>query len=241
MAHGILVDAHFDWSKAIDNGQNSTTFFGSSTTFFDPANPRLDRSLSNFNMPKRFVVAFMWRPDEMFHFSSTSTRAVFGGWMLAGGFTASDGHAVTSSTSGSISSGGTRPIDTGSINGSGGEGMAPFIGRNAFLTPGFAELDLRLSRAIHVTESTRFELVAESLNLLNRINITGVNTTAFRVGASTTASGATPTCGTLAVTAGNRCVTLTSQSATGGFLTPTSASSTNNAMREFQFGARFIF
>jgi hypothetical protein len=241
MAHGILVDAHFDWSKAIDNGQNSLTFFGSSTTFFDPANPRLDRSLSNFNVPKRFVVAFMWRPDEMFQFSSDASRAVFGGWMLAGGFTTSDGHAVTASTSGSISSTGTRPIDTGSINGSGGEGLAPFIARNAFTTPGFAELDMRLSRSIRITESKRFELIAESLNLLNRINITSVSTTAFRVGTSTTASGATPTCGTLAVTAGNRCVTLTSQSATGGFLTPTSASSTNNAMREFQFGARFIF
>jgi hypothetical protein len=43
-------------------------------------------------------------------------------------------------------------------------------GRNAFLGPDYATMDLRLTRKIHVTERLRIELSAESFNLFNRDN-----------------------------------------------------------------------
>jgi hypothetical protein len=46
-------------------------------------------------------------------------------------------------------------------------------------------LDLRLSRRLRVTETASLEFVAEAFNLFNRVNVTDVNTTEYRISAST--------------------------------------------------------
>jgi hypothetical protein len=43
-------------------------------------------------------------------------------------------------------------------------------GRNAFLGPDYATMDLRLTRKIQIRERVRLELTAESFNLFNRDN-----------------------------------------------------------------------
>jgi hypothetical protein len=49
--------------------------------------------------------------------------------------------------------------------------QVPVVGRNAGLAPGFASVDLRLTRVINFKETYRLQLFAEAFNLFNRVNI----------------------------------------------------------------------
>jgi hypothetical protein len=244
MSRGLMINAHFTWSKAIDNGQNSTTFFSQYTTFYDPTNPKFDRALSDFNVPKRFVLSYVWQPDRMFHFSEGPARTILGDWLLSGSFAANAGRPLTLSTSGSFS---VRALDTSTINGSGGEQVVPFIGRNTFQAPGYADFDMRLQRRFRIGEGKAFAVMAEAFNLFNRTNYTRFDTAAFRMASGTFGSTVT-TCGGQTITAGNRCIILQPLSSTignpldaNGYGRATSVNSVYGNMREFQFGAKFTF
>jgi hypothetical protein len=49
------------------------------------------------------------------------------------------------------------------------------LGRNAFVGPGFFEVDLRLSKQISLGERLKLELIADGFNLFNRTNVAAVN------------------------------------------------------------------
>jgi len=56
-----------------------------------------------------------------------------------------------------------------------GYGCDGNLGRNAFLTPGFFEVDLRISKRIPLGERFKLDLIADGFNLFNRTNIAAVN------------------------------------------------------------------
>jgi len=235
MRNGLLFDSHFTWSHSIDNGQNSTTFIGRSTTFYDPFNPGFDRSDSDFDLRRRFVTAFVWIPDQMFHMSEGAMKAILGDWRFGGSVTLQDGRPVNSTLSGflSTSSSGPRPIDSGSSNGIGGSFRAPFLARNTFIGPGFAIMDLRVARRFRVTEGTSIEAIVEAFNLFNRTNVVSVDGTAFSTG--TNVKNVT-TCGSETITLGERCINVNPGAS---FLAPRAATGTLNGMRDFQFAFKF--
>ncbi|MGQ9652397.1 MAG: TonB-dependent receptor domain-containing protein, partial [Phycisphaerae bacterium] len=49
------------------------------------------------------------------------------------------------------------------------------LGRNAFVGPGYASLNLRVQRELAVNEKARLQLIAEAFNLMNRTNVRVVN------------------------------------------------------------------
>jgi hypothetical protein len=49
------------------------------------------------------------------------------------------------------------------------------LGRNAFVTPGFFQFDLRLSRRFNLGEHLKFDVLADGFNLTNRLNVAAVN------------------------------------------------------------------
>lgn len=235
MSRGVLFDAHFTWAKAIDSGQNSLTFFPTSSTNFDPLNNTRDRSLSNFDIRKRFVGVLVWQPEHTWEITGPVKKKVLGGWTFSGVLTLQDGFPVTGTLSGFLTAGNTRPIDTGSSNGSGGNFRFPFVPRNAFKGPGFNNLDFRISRSVSLGERYRVELIVESFNIMNRVNFQTVNTTAFSLTSNVMN---VTSCGGVPITLGNRCLTASSSST---FMVPRSASSTYNTPREFQFALRFFW
>ncbi len=241
MQRGFLVDAHFTWAKAIDNGQVSQTFAPSFSNFFDPQNQALDRGRGNFDVRNRFVTSFVWEPDQTFHMEGV-TKSILGDWRVGGTISANTGKPVNPRLSGSLSGTNTRAVDTTSLNGSGAFHRFPFLGRNWIDTPGFANMDLRLSRDIHITEGKRLEFLVEAFNLFNRVNVTSVDDTAMNVTSSSRTPGTA--CGTYTLVLGDRCVTLTPRTVSTTDLTQTyldgrAASSTLTNMREFQFAAKF--
>jgi len=49
------------------------------------------------------------------------------------------------------------------------------LGRNAFTSPNFFQMDMRLSRRIPLGERFKVDLIADAFNLLNRLNVAAVN------------------------------------------------------------------
>jgi len=49
------------------------------------------------------------------------------------------------------------------------------LGRNRFRTPGFFQVDLRVSKAIRLGERFHLDLIADGFNLFNRLNVLSVN------------------------------------------------------------------
>jgi hypothetical protein len=63
------------------------------------------------------------------------------------------------------------------------------LGRNAFTSPNFFQVDLRLSRRIPLGERFKVDLIADSFNLLNRTNIAAVNQLCDPLAGSTCSAG----------------------------------------------------
>ena len=63
------------------------------------------------------------------------------------------------------------------------------LGRNAFTSPNFFQVDLRLSRRIPLGERFKVDLIADSFNLLNRTNIAAVNQLCDPLAGSTCVAG----------------------------------------------------
>jgi hypothetical protein len=72
-----------------------------------------------------------------------------------------------------------------SLNGSGGEDLIPLIGRNTFRYPGEANLDLRVTKRIRLSDRYDLSLLGEAFNALNHQNVTGIQTIGYRVGNDT--------------------------------------------------------
>jgi hypothetical protein len=49
------------------------------------------------------------------------------------------------------------------------------LGRNAFTSPGFFQVDLRISKAIPISERLHLDLIADGFNMFNRLNVLSVN------------------------------------------------------------------
>jgi hypothetical protein len=50
------------------------------------------------------------------------------------------------------------------------------LGRNAFTRPGFFQIDLRIQRTIPINERVNLLIIADGFNMLNRLNVSDVNT-----------------------------------------------------------------
>lgn len=174
LTKGLQFQTNYTWSRAKDTGQTSVTFSATNTPT-DPYDLELDRGVTDFNVPHRFVASAVWSPDVKS--DSAGVRAIFGGWTLAPIFIAQSGRPYSAVVSG-------RPIPAAlnaSITGSGGDSYFLPLGRNSFQQPRLINLDARLSRRFRFTETTNLEFLIEGFNVFNRTHITSVNDTAFNI------------------------------------------------------------
>ncbi|HTW47799.1 MAG TPA: TonB-dependent receptor [Acidobacteriaceae bacterium] len=136
-----------------------------------------------------------------------------------------------------------------SLNGSGGEDLIPPIGRNTFRYPGEANLDLRLTKRIRLSDRYECELLGEAFNALNHQNVTDIQTIGYRLGNDT----AHANMGTLTWQSGEQPVTTTAlvngtsitqyaYDASAAFGSPTSAASSMlQRERQIQAGVKLNF
>jgi len=115
----------------------------------------------------------------------------------------------------------------GGVNGSAGTPRMPGFERNGFEQPRTTVVDLRLSKRFSVKERVKLEFLGEAFNVANHQNVTGVNTTAYTVGAVS----ATKT----------NTLTYTTAVPTFGATTFTNTSGFSFAPRQIQLGVRAQF
>ena len=119
------------------------------------------------------------------HFNvSHGASAILNGWELAPIFQIYSGVPFTPSISGSFPLGGA-PAGTVLTGGSGQNGSAgsarfALVPRNSFRLPKIVNLDMRVSRRIHFSETTALEFLVEGFNVFNRTQVTGLNTQIYK-------------------------------------------------------------
>ena len=217
--------ASWTWSKAIDFGQGGAT--PRTNAQLDPFNIRYDRGLSDLNFPHKVLASAVWQPT--LRTETHWLRIAANGWTLSPLFTESSGRPYSYDIFG-----GTR-LTGGheSINGSGGAVYLPTVGRNTLRLPDTARIDLRLIRAIPLTEKIRLRVTAEAFNLTNRVNYSAIMQRAFLVGTET--NGITPLIFQNAATIASEGLNVQP------FGTYTAASTGQSPERQIQLGLRIEF
>jgi Carboxypeptidase regulatory-like domain/TonB dependent receptor len=179
---GFEFRASWTWAKAIDYGQGGAT--PRTNAQFDPFNVLYDKGLSALNYPHKILASAIWEPK--IGSERRFLRIAANGWTVAPVFTESSGRPYSLDIFG-----GTR-LSGGheSINGSGGAAYLPTVGRDTLRLPDTGRFDLRVSRALRVTEKVRMRGSVEIFNLTNRVNYSAIMQRAFLVGTET--NGVTP-------------------------------------------------
>ncbi len=173
LTNGLQFQASYTLSRSKDNGQTSVTFTSTNTPT-DPYGIELDRGLTSFDLPHRFVASAVWSPKFS---GDNAANVLLNGWTLAPIVTLQSGRPYSPGVSVT-----NRPLTNAlnsSITGSGGDSYFIPLGRNSFRQPKLFNVDARLSRRFNFTENTNLEFLVEAFNLFNRTQITSVNTTAF--------------------------------------------------------------
>ena len=149
-SRGIALNAHYTWSKAIDETLDFNTDFEP----HDQLNARGDRALSTFNQKRRFVASGV-----------IETSRKLGGVVLSPIFVANSGRPFNLLT-GVDNLGDRHPNDHRPLR----------AGRNIGQGPDYFTVDMRVSRKFYLGKETRnLEFIAEGFNLLNRTQFGPLN------------------------------------------------------------------
>ena len=157
MTNGFYFRLAYTWAHAIDDGQDALVA-GRPATVQNSYATASERGPSVTDQRQRLSLSWIMEPRP-FGRGQEFLGRMFNDWKLAGVMTYGSGRPADARVSGDPNR------DDNSSN-----DRLPGYGRNAFLGPDYATLDLRLTRKIHITERLRVELTAESFNLFNRDN-----------------------------------------------------------------------
>ncbi len=239
----VQLGATYTWSHTLDQGVNGTTNYTSGNNSFDPLHPNWGvYGNSNYNVPQRFsfhgVLEAPWKHSGVLSY-------------LADGWQASPVVQIQKGLGNSVSvyypssgivvyDGTTKYVSpSGGMLGAGGTSQMLGTTRNGYLQPATYVVDLRMSKNFKLTERFKLEFSADSFNLLNHRNVTGVTgLTAYQIN--------NPTAGTAGVTTYPTLGPNNSSSAIANgaalFNTPVTANSNYvYSTRQIQLGLRLSF
>ncbi|MBW4037998.1 MAG: TonB-dependent receptor [Acidobacteria bacterium] len=233
----------YTFSRSIDYApQNSA--IPQEDTQFDPFHNGYDKGLSDQQFPQHFAGTLIY-PIRI-RSGPALVRRALDGWHISAIGIGTSGQPYSYKIFGGTYLAGGRH----SINGSGGAAYLPTIGRNTLSLAPQGTVDLRLNREMSVGSRLHLNGFAEAFNLLNAVNITGVETRAFEIGNPTTIGNPIGTIGNPTATGPTPLIFQdAAQIATEGlttaipFGTPDSSTSTSLVSRERQveLGVRLQF
>jgi Carboxypeptidase regulatory-like domain len=221
---GFQIQTSFTYSHTYDSGQSSQTF-SATNNVLNPLDLTQEQGRSLFDIRERFAFGAVWTP-ELYKGSHFILKELVNGFTISPLIAISAGAPYTgllSGTAPNIVVGGTtfRAVSSG-VLGAGGTNRLPNLPPNDFQMPRTANVDLRLEKGFHIREKMDFVITGDAFNVLNRNNITAVNTTIYAISGST-----------LQFQDGQSGRTL--------FGLPTQSSNSILAQRQIQIGARLNF
>jgi hypothetical protein len=157
MSRGLYFRLAYTWAHAIDEGQDALVA-GQPATVQNSYSANSERGPSVTDQRQRLTVAAVDEPHP-FDAHHGVLAAMFNHWKLSGVMTYGSGRPANATVSGDPNQDGNDSND-----------RLPGYGRNAFLGPDYATMDLRTTRKIKLSERLRLELSGDAFNLFNRDN-----------------------------------------------------------------------
>ena len=178
VSRGFETFGSYTWSHAIDDAPEHNNIDSGAFFLSDLSNRRRDKGNSLTDRRHSLQAAGVYQPD--FAFDNKVAKYLVKNNRL--GFT------ITAISGDVFNIGSNRVLNNDQATGVAFQ-RPLYIGRNTYRGPSTYQLDVRYSRIFPIRERYRAEFFAESTNLLNHTNVTGVNTTAMvdAVGAITAA------------------------------------------------------
>ena len=172
LSHHMQFAVNYTWSHALDYGVNGSTF-NDTNDLLDPTNLALEYGNSIYDVRHRLVVSAVmqspWKVNGWLGYLAND-------WQLSPVIQAQSGLPYSLTTSGSAPGG-----LSGGVNGSNGAFRIDTIGRNTFRQPSTLVPDVRLSKNVVVKENYTLELLTNVFNIINKPNVTGVNTLGYSI------------------------------------------------------------
>jgi hypothetical protein len=216
---GLMFTANYTLSKSEDDGQTSTTFFGTNTPYdtlnYRSSSPDADMSPSANDRRHRFVGSFHYQPNYLW------------GVGLSGILTLESGLPITPRINGNLNAA-TGAVNTNGTNGTGGATLAPWRGWNSDRQTGRDTFDVRVAKTFALGGSRNVQVLWEVFNLFNTENYSQFSDLAYAL------------IGTPAYDAATNLLTVNLRE-DPGYLVARSATSNFWGMRDMQFGLRFLW
>ena len=152
LANNFSLLAHYTLSKAIDNSTDIRLDVVDGPV--DGLNLRAERGLSFQDARHRFVASGVWNLNY-------SKNILLRDFQLSSIITLESGRPYNLKAGVDLDRNGDIPAFD----------RPAFLGRNVGVQPGFARVDMRLTRSISFKERFKFQAFFEAFNLFNRVNI----------------------------------------------------------------------
>jgi len=170
--------ANYTFSKMIDTKPDATSVVvgaDDAKQVLNTLNPRADRGLGDADVRHRAVISGTWDIDYAKGLQNPVLRAVLRGYQVGLITQIQSGRWFSASVAGDLNNDGSTANE-----------RPGFIGRNTIQGPGFASVDVRLSRDINVyRERMKLKLIFEGFNVTNRANFNNFDRTPFAYSAAT--------------------------------------------------------
>lgn len=239
---GLAMNTRYIYGHAMDWNPNQG-FSVTGSDVLDPASFSREYGVSNLDARHTFVAAVIYNTQWKLQ---NVAGYIANGWRISGIGSIHSGLPYSMRTSVSIPREHNQLTGAAiiglapGINGSGGDnrvyGMGNDktfynIGRNTFRYPSAWKADVRLGKCFDLGKIRQLELLAETFNLFNHRNVTGIETIGYSIGAGSS-SGSLPTL-----------TYLTGLKANSTAFGQTLSSNSTNYYRErqYQFGLRIRF
>ncbi|MBO0719541.1 MAG: TonB-dependent receptor [Blastocatellia bacterium] len=195
-SHNFTVSANYTWSRSIDPVSYSTDLDG--INIINPYNLNAYRGVSDFNVPHRFVLNYLWQLPAP---KAGLLRTVFGGWETSAVWTLQSGFPlnITSGndtsfslptvgndqaqllctphyTSGSQAARIAQWFDTQCF-GVPADNTFGNVGRNTLMGPGTFNVDMGIHKVFALKERLRLQLRGEFFNAFNHTQLNNPDTT----------------------------------------------------------------
>ena len=194
-SRGFTIGANYTWARSIDEVSYLTDLDG--INIINPFNIRAYRAVSDFNVPHRFVMNWVWQLPSLKR--GGVLNAVLGGWQTSGIWNWQSGFPLNM-TSGEDNSGTEVGNDQADVlsaphytSGSRGDRVAQWFttssfasnqpetfgnaGRNILVGPGTFNVDISANKYFRFTERWKLQYRAEFFNGFNHTNLNNPNTT----------------------------------------------------------------
>jgi hypothetical protein len=192
-SHGFVIGANYTFSRTLDWVSFLTDLDG--INVINPFDVKAYRGLSDFNVPHRFVLNYVWQLPSP---KDGVLKHVLGGWETSGLWNWQSGFPLTI-TSGDDRSGTTIGNDLADVTGKPGytsgskaQRIAKWFttenftaarpdtfgnsGRNILIGPGTFNVDFSAIKNFRLSESKRLQYRAEFFNVLNHANLNNPGT-----------------------------------------------------------------